>query len=64
MKPHKKRAGHDIPDLTKEEVSEEIGGTDGETPGDEPGEQGTEGEEGGGGGYGRPREQGDDDQPA
>lgn len=63
MKPHKKRVGHDIPDLTKEEVSEEIGGTDGEKTGDESGEQGTEGEEGGGG-YGRPRELGDDDQPA
>lgn len=60
--PSKKRAGRDIPDLTKEELLEDIGGTDGEKTGDEAPEQGTEGDEGGGG-YGRPRELGDDNKP-
>lgn len=63
MKPHKKRTGREIPDLTKEEVSEELGGTDGEKADDEAPAQNTEGDEGGGG-YGRPIELGDDDQPA
>lgn len=62
--PSKKRAGRDIPDQSKEELLEQIGGSDGETAEEEESrEQGLEGDEGGGG-YGRPREQGDDDQPA
>jgi len=59
MKPHKKRTGAPVPDLTKEEISEEVGGTDGEDAGEAPA-QSTEGDEGGGG-YGRPREFGDDE---
>lgn len=65
MKPiKKKRTGRVIPDLTPEEIQEsQIGGTDSETAGEEGPAQSTEGDEGGGG-YGRPLEQGDDDQPA
>ncbi len=66
MKPTKnKKKSDDTPDLSKGEISEKIGGTIGETiDEDEPGPSTVEGDEGGGGSYGRPREQGDDDQPA
>lgn len=60
MRPKKKRAAPDQPDLIKDEVVETIGGTDGEMAGeDEDWGKTLEGEKVGG--YGRLREQGDDD---
>lgn len=64
MKPTKKRTGRETPDLSKEELDERIGGTDGEKREDFEESGTTEGEEGGGGAYGRPRELGEDEPPA
>jgi hypothetical protein len=65
MKPSKKREGPD-PMKPEIEISQEIGGTNGDTIGEEQRweESSIEGDEGSGGGYGRPQEQGDDDQDA
>ena len=65
MRPSTKRAPGPDPLKPEIEISEEVGGTNGDTAGEEKkwGES-LEGDEGSGGGYGRPREQGDDDQPA
>lgn len=58
MKPSSEMsAGRGIPDFTKEELLEQVGGTDGDW------QDSIEGDEGGGGSYGRPREQGEDDKP-
>ena len=63
MKPSKKRPEPGGPDRIKGEtgISENTSGTEGDTVADEQlREQGLEGDEGSGGGYGRPR--GDDDE--
>jgi hypothetical protein len=64
MKPSKKeRRDPPNPEI---EISQKIGGTNGDTIGEEQRweESSIEGDEGSGGGYGRPQEQGDDDQKA
>lgn len=60
MRPKKKRAGPAIPDLSKEEVDERLGGTTVEATGDD--ERWEKGDEGDDAGYGRPQEQGVDDE--
>ena len=59
MRPKKKRVGHEQPDAVKDEAVETIGGTDGEVRGDDEDWGRTVADEGG---YGRPQEQGEDDE--
>lgn len=59
MRPKKKRAGHEQPDAIKEDIPDTLGGTDGELGDDE---DWVKAEVGEGGGYGRPPEQGDEDE--
>jgi len=64
MKPTKTKK-REAPDLSKEEISEELGGTTSDPiERQDEGPTTTEGDEGGGGGYGRPRELGEDEPPA
>lgn len=59
MRPKKRRAGPDQPDAIKDDVVESIGGTDGESIGDDEDWGRTVADNGG---YGRPQEQGDEDE--
>ncbi|MDD5301628.1 MAG: hypothetical protein PHS14_00850 [Elusimicrobia bacterium] len=60
MRPKKKRVGMEQPDAVKDEAIETIGGTDGEAKGDdETWEKGDVEEDAG---YGRPLEQGGEDE--
>jgi hypothetical protein len=60
MRPKKRRVGHDQPDAVKDEaVVETVGGTNGEGIGDDEDWGRTVADDTG---YGRPQEQGDDDE--
>jgi hypothetical protein len=59
MRPKKKRVGHEQPDAVKDEAVETIGGTNGEAIGDDEDWGRTVADDGG---YGRPQEQGEDDE--
>lgn len=59
MRPKKKRIGPDQPDAIKDDVVETIGGTDGEGLGDDEDWGRTVADDAG---YGRPQEQGEEDE--
>lgn len=63
MRPKKKRAGRAQPDAAVDEIPDTIGGTDGSEPERGDDEDWVRAEASQGGGYGRAREQGEEEDP-